>query len=144
MATVAQPHQVTVANVRPSPIQTSDGMKRVSPGPRESPSEPSPMASSQPTTPAPVAASKKGKGKKNADPVDASKQIAAKIAQLEQNAAGEKDQEIEIGRFLLQGVICKFLVQRQTDKSITLKTRSLIELVEKKAIVGLILNRTRS
>lgn len=96
MATVAQPHQVTVANVRPSPIQTSEGINRASPGPRESPSEPSPMASSQPPAPAPVA-TKKGKGKKNTDPVDASKQIAAKIAQLEQNAAGEKDQEIEIG-----------------------------------------------
>ena len=97
MATVAQPHQVTVANVRPSPIQTSDGVKCVSSSARESPSESSPMASSQPTTPAPVA-SKKGKGKKNTDPVDASKQIAAKIAQLEQDAAGEKDQEIEIGK----------------------------------------------
>lgn len=98
MATVAQPHQATLANVRPSPIQTSDGVKRVSSGTRDSPQDPLPMTSSQPSTLAPVAA-KKGKGKKNTDPVDASKQIAAKIAQLEQDAAGEKDQEIEIGKF---------------------------------------------
>ncbi len=40
---------------------------------------------------------KKGKAKKSTDPADASKQIAAKIAQLEQDAAGEKDMEAEIG-----------------------------------------------
>jgi len=44
---------------------------------------------------------KKGKGKKNADPVDASKQIAAKIAQLELDAAGERDQEAEIRGYTL-------------------------------------------
>ncbi|KAK3056122.1 hypothetical protein LTS18_011694, partial [Coniosporium uncinatum] len=45
---------------------------------------------------APAPAPKKGKGKKSTDPADASKQIAAKIAQLELDAAGEKDQEAEI------------------------------------------------
>lgn len=35
--------------------------------------------------------------KGNADPMDASKQIAAKIAQLELETAGEKDQDAEIG-----------------------------------------------
>jgi hypothetical protein len=41
--------------------------------------------------------SKKMKGKKPTDPNEASKLIAAKISQLELDAAGEKDQEAEIG-----------------------------------------------
>lgn len=40
---------------------------------------------------------KKGKQKKATDPTEASKLIAAKISQLELDAAGEKDQEAEIG-----------------------------------------------
>ncbi|KAH1645189.1 hypothetical protein KXX59_008657 [Aspergillus fumigatus] len=42
--------------------------------------------------------SKKNKGKKMADPNETSKLLAAKISQLEQDAAGEKDQEQEIER----------------------------------------------
>ncbi|BDD58560.1 hypothetical protein MAP00_003827 [Monascus purpureus] len=42
--------------------------------------------------------SKKNKGKKVADPNETSKLLAAKISQLEQDAAGEKDQEMEIER----------------------------------------------
>lgn len=42
---------------------------------------------------------KKNKGKKVADPNETSKLLAAKISQLEQDAAGEKDQEQEIGTF---------------------------------------------
>ncbi|KAJ5860852.1 Taxilin family [Penicillium soppii] len=41
---------------------------------------------------------KKNKGKKTADPNETSKLLAAKISQLEQDAAGEKDQEAEIER----------------------------------------------
>lgn len=41
--------------------------------------------------------SKKNKGKKATDPNETSKLLAAKISQLEQDAAGEKDQEAEIG-----------------------------------------------
>lgn len=40
---------------------------------------------------------KKNKAKKAADPNETSKLLAAKISQLEQDAAGEKDQEAEIG-----------------------------------------------
>ena len=49
--------------------------------------------------PAPVApGNKKGKGKKDKyGPDEMSKALAAKISQLEQDAAGEKDQEAEIG-----------------------------------------------
>lgn len=45
-----------------------------------------------------TAMSKKNKGKKAADPNETSKLLAAKISQLEQDAAGEKDQEQEIER----------------------------------------------
>lgn len=53
-----------------------------------------PAQNARPPAPVPP---KKAKGKKGADPTDASKQIAAKIAQLEMDAAGEKDQDAEIG-----------------------------------------------
>lgn len=43
---------------------------------------------------------KKNKGKKTADPNETSKLLAAKISQLEQDAAGEKDQEQEIGAWI--------------------------------------------
>jgi hypothetical protein len=47
--------------------------------------------------PGPASMAKKGKQKKVADNSEASKLIAAKISQLELDAAGEKDQEAEIG-----------------------------------------------
>jgi hypothetical protein len=46
--------------------------------------------------PAPAPA-KKAKGKKAADPSEQQKQIQAKIAQLELDQAGDKEQELEIG-----------------------------------------------
>jgi hypothetical protein len=45
--------------------------------------------------------SKKGKQKKATDPNEASNLIAAKISQLELDAAGDKEQEAEIGRSTL-------------------------------------------
>jgi hypothetical protein len=50
----------------------------------------------------PSTVAKKAKAKKPADPTETSKLLAAKISQLEQDAAGEKDQEAEIGTLLLQ------------------------------------------
>lgn len=41
---------------------------------------------------------RKAKPKKVADPNETSKLLAAKISQLELDAAGEKDQEAEIGK----------------------------------------------
>lgn len=41
---------------------------------------------------------KKAKGKKAADPSETGKLLAAKINQLELDAAGDKEQELEIGR----------------------------------------------
>jgi hypothetical protein len=61
---------------------------------------------SLPDAPAPSAApglavppAKKGKGRKAADPNETGKLLAAKINQLELDAAGEKDQEAEIGGY---------------------------------------------
>lgn len=48
---------------------------------------------------APAPAAKKGKGKKATDPTEQQKQIQAKIAQLELDAAGDKEQEAEIGGY---------------------------------------------
>ncbi len=52
--------------------------------------------------PAPAAATnKKGKGKKEKyGPDETAKLLSAKISQLEQDAAGEKDQEAEIGAYI--------------------------------------------
>ena len=47
----------------------------------------------------PSNAMKKGKQKKATDPNEASKLIAAKISQLELDAAGDKEQEAEIGGY---------------------------------------------
>ena len=44
---------------------------------------------------------KKGKGKKAMASNEASRLLAARISQLEQDAAGEKDQELEIGAYNL-------------------------------------------
>lgn len=48
--------------------------------------------------PGPTGVAKKGKHKKVTDPNEASNLIAAKISQLESDAAGDKEQEAEIGR----------------------------------------------
>jgi hypothetical protein len=53
------------------------------------------MPSTQQAAPAPP---KKGKGKKATDPSEQQKQIQAKIAQLELDAAGDREQEAEIER----------------------------------------------
>lgn len=51
-------------------------------------------------TAAPAQKSKKAKSKKAVDPNETGKLLAAKINQLELDAAGEKDQELEIGGYL--------------------------------------------
>ncbi|PVI01310.1 hypothetical protein DM02DRAFT_358594 [Periconia macrospinosa] len=86
MATVAQ-HHPTSTHSR----STTRGMEanRGAPVP--------PSASMAPAQHAPAPA-KKGKAKKAADPSEQQKQIQAKIAQLEQDAAGDKEQELEIER----------------------------------------------
>ena len=57
---------------------------------------------------APVPTKKSGKNKKVADPNETGKLLAAKISQLELDAAGEKDQEAEIGKvFFFLGCLCR-------------------------------------
>ena len=46
---------------------------------------------------APHPSAKKAKSKKGLDSNEASRLLQARISQLEQDAAGEKDQELEIG-----------------------------------------------
>ena len=46
-----------------------------------------------------AAAAKKGKGRKATDPAEVGKLLAAKIGQLESDAAGEKSEEAEIGEW---------------------------------------------
>lgn len=62
--------------------------------------------------------SKKAKAKKATDPNEASKLIAAKISQLELDAAGEKDQEAEIGVLHL---FCRSIVTRPVILGVFLK-----------------------
>ena len=47
----------------------------------------------------------KGKGKKAADPNETGKLLAAKINQLELDAAGGKEQDAEIGRYSLKTLL---------------------------------------
>lgn len=52
----------------------------------------------QPAAPLPPAA-RKGKGKKNTDPVDTNKLLEQTMARLERDVAGDKEQEAEIGAY---------------------------------------------
>jgi hypothetical protein len=85
MATVAQQRQPTSAHARPH----HEASRSVSS---------SSSATMAPAQQAPAPA-KKGKGKKAADPSEQQKQIQAKIAQLELDQAGDKEQELEIGGY---------------------------------------------
>jgi hypothetical protein len=89
MATVAPHAPTATADSRSSSIVNGHGNSN-----HGSP-DPSIPPASVPSQPAP--ASKKSKTKKASDPNETSKLLAAKISQLELDAAGEKDQEIEIG-----------------------------------------------
>ncbi|KAF1964000.1 hypothetical protein BU23DRAFT_84133 [Bimuria novae-zelandiae CBS 107.79] len=80
MAAVAHQHPTSTARPAPRSMDTSRSA---------STSTSASMAPAQP---------KKGKGKKSTDPSEQQKQIQAKIAQLEQDAAGDKEQELEIER----------------------------------------------
>jgi uncharacterized membrane protein len=91
MATVTQQRQPTTAHPR-SPHDAS----------RSASSSSAATMAPAPQTPAPApAAAKKAKGKKAADPSEQQKQIQAKIAQLELDQAGDKEQELEIGGYWL-------------------------------------------
>lgn len=97
MATVAHQHQATSAHARSNPVHVMDTSRNSSLSRDASIAGSAPMATSQHPTPA-GPPPKKGKGKKNTDPSEQQKQIQAKIAQLELDAAGDKEQEAEIDR----------------------------------------------
>jgi hypothetical protein len=88
MATVAQQRQPTSAQARPH--------HEASRSASISPANMAPAQHNPAPAPAPAPA-KKGKGKKATDPSEQQKQIQAKIAQLELDQAGDKEQELEIG-----------------------------------------------
>ena len=67
--------------------------------------------------------SKKAKGKKMADPNETSKLLAAKISQLEQDAAGEKYQELEIGMHAMAAP-CRSTVSEDGLSNLDSRTRS--------------------
>ena len=88
MATAVPQHQPT-PSLPPNTLNRGLETARAASG---SPS--ATMPSTQQAAPAPP---KKGKGKKATDPSEQQKQIQAKIAQLELDAAGDREQEAEIG-----------------------------------------------
>ena len=102
MATIAHQHQATSAHARSNPVHVMDTSRNLSLSRDASIAGSAPMATSQHPTPA-GPPPKKGKGKKNIDPSEQQKQIQAKIAQLELDAAGDKEQEAEIGGSTLSG-----------------------------------------
>lgn len=89
MAT-AVPQPQPPSNFPPNTINRALDAARPASGPTSTT-----MSSTQQAAPA---APKKGKGKKAADPSEQQKQIQAKIAQLELDAAGDREQELEIER----------------------------------------------
>ena len=96
MATVAAQPQTVPTSSRSSSVVNGASTAGYTNGHGEMAESP---ASNGPQGPAPVAPStKKTKAKKATDPNETSKLLAAKISQLESDAAGEKDQEAEIGK----------------------------------------------
>ena len=81
------------ASTRPSPAANTNPSSDYINGHGTLPDAPAPSA-------APAASTgKKGKSKKTTDPNETGKLLAAKINQLELDAAGEKDQDAEIGGY---------------------------------------------
>ncbi|OCL08284.1 hypothetical protein AOQ84DRAFT_44419 [Glonium stellatum] len=110
MATVAHQHQATSAHARSNSVHVMDTSRNSSLSRDTSIAGSAPMASSHPSPAGPPP--KKGKGKKSTDPSEQQKQIQAKIAQLELDAAGDKEQEAEIGGSTLSGLCLPQLLRR--------------------------------
>ncbi|KAL9612817.1 MAG: hypothetical protein Q9167_002600 [Letrouitia subvulpina] len=118
MASVAAQTSTSSTSSRPSPNgnANSDYIN----GQGNLPEAPAATAGTAPST------AKKGKSKKAADPNETSKLLAAKINQLEHDAAGEKDQEAEIEREV------KRAVRDLTNLLAGMETLSRIETIQKK------------
>lgn len=98
MASIAAQNSTSSTSARPSPNGNINS-EYVN-GQGNLPEAPAATAGPAPST------NKKGKSKKAADPNETSKLLAAKINQLEHDAAGEKDQEAEIGRYSVSLQYC--------------------------------------
>lgn len=100
MATSAPQHP---PSARPAPTHAVNDTARAAHGDRSrdiSANGATPIPTPAPQQPLTVAATaKKAKGKKAPDPIDAEKQLAAKIAQLEQEKVGDKEVEAEISGY---------------------------------------------
>jgi len=94
MSSVANPDRPVTVNTRANPPSTMDNRNISSSGSAQSQNSPGTT-----TLPAPVTAqvAKKGKGKKSTDPVDTNKLVEQHLARLERDAAGDREQEAEIG-----------------------------------------------
>lgn len=75
--------------------------------------------------PAPPVSGKKAKGKKAIDSTEASRLLQARISQLEQDAAGEKDQELEIGKSALINTVVQ--VSAPSRNSVLLEELSQVD-----------------
>lgn len=98
MSAVQHQHQTTSIHTRRDSTQSHHEE-----GHTETSYSPAKMANTsnngaQPATPAPPAA-RKGKGKKNNDPVDTNKLLEQTMARLERDVAGDKEQEADIGAY---------------------------------------------
>ena len=90
MATSTQPHGITDSLPADENLKSDGGQNRMPSAPNAP--NPANMASATGSK-----STKKAKTKKGVDPNETGKLLAAKINQLELDAAGEKDQEQEIG-----------------------------------------------
>jgi hypothetical protein len=91
MAAVANHHQAVSVPSRSNPNRGIESTRGASMSTSAN------MAPAPAPAPAPASAAKKGKAKKEPDPSESRKLLEAKIAQLEQDQAGDKEQELEIG-----------------------------------------------
>jgi hypothetical protein len=90
---------VTTATAAPRPTTPMSATSSPMPDLPATNGHPPHSHENRPAPAPPVVMGKKGKQKKATEPNEASKLIAARISQLELDAAGEKDQEAEIGAF---------------------------------------------
>ncbi len=95
MAAAAAHPQTAPTSSRSSSVVNGASTVGYTNGHGELPDSPASIGAQPPAPTAPGI--RKAKSKKVADPNETSKLLAAKISQLESDAAGEKDQEAEIG-----------------------------------------------
>lgn len=103
MSSVANPERPVTANSRANSSSNMDSRNASANGQAQSAAG---------NAAHPPAGAKKGKGKKNADPVDTNKLVEQHLARLERDLAGDREQEAEIGVCLAFGTLslCRQMV----------------------------------